>query len=186
MKCEGEHAFRRRQKIWLSGGVSLRPSVGKRRRHADGAHDRKAEALANPTRRRKLYGPCEGTRLMKVRARDGRAAYACIDACTGAPAVSFRVVAAIRISIASPSTSVACTVLPVMRIATDRPRQHTRNDRLRHWGGSLGSIPSVSPLRSRPAKPRITACHSAPSPAMRTPPALLGSKSRLVAAVWRR
>jgi hypothetical protein len=91
--------------------------------------------------------------LVKVRGRDGRLAYTC----TVAPAVSFRVVAAIRISIASPSTSVACTVLPAMRIATDRPRQHTRNDRLRHWGGSLGSIPSVSPLRSRPAKPRIAA-----------------------------
>ena len=100
------------------------------------------------------------------------------ETCSVAPAVSFRVAAPIRISIASPSASVACTVLPAMRIATDRPLQHTRNERLRHWGGSLGSIPSVSPLRSRPAKPRITACHSAPSPAMRTPPALLGSRSR--------
>ena len=57
--------------------------------------------------------------FVKVRRRDGRAAYACTDTCTGAPAVSLRVVAAIRISIASPSTSVACTVLPVTRIATD-------------------------------------------------------------------
>ncbi len=36
-----------------------------------------------------------------------------------------------------------------MRIATDRPLQHTRNDRLRHWGGSLGSIPSISPFQAK-------------------------------------
>jgi len=52
--------------------------------------------------------------------------------------------------------------LPAMRIATDRPLQHTRNDRLRHWGGSLGSIPSVSLIRSKPAKPSITAAPWAP------------------------
>ena len=86
------------------------------------------------------------------------------DTCNVAPDVSFRVAAAIRISIGSPSASVASTVLPAMRIATDRPLQHTRNDRLRHWGGSLGSIPSVSPLRSRPAKPSITACHKRAQP----------------------
>ena len=49
-----------------------------------------------------------------------------------APGVSFRAVAAIRISIAPPSTSVACTVLPAIRIATVRPLQRTRNDMLRH------------------------------------------------------
>src|SRR5262249_45605980 len=71
-----------------------------------------------------------------------------------------------------------------MRTATVRPLQQTRNDRLRHSGGSLGSIPSTSPMRARPAKPGITACHNAPNPAMRTPPALLGSRSRSVAAVF--
>src|SRR5258707_12768476 len=75
-----------------------------------------------------------------------------------APGASVRVAAPIRISIPSPSTSVACTIPSVMRIATDRPLQHTRNDRLRHCGGSLGSTPSMSPFRSRPAKPSITAC----------------------------
>src|SRR5262249_43487543 len=166
------------------------PSAGKRGGHADGARLRKAHDFSPADAPGALLASCrEGCTpggLEKVRRRDGTGCCAYTDACTAAPAVSFRVVAAIRISIASPSTSVACTVLPAMRIGTDRPRQHTRNDRLRHWGGSLGSIPSVSPLRSRPAKPRIAACHSAPSPAMRTPPALLGSKSRLVAAVSRR
>ena len=69
--------------------------------------------------------------LVKMGATAG-VAYASTDTCTVEPAVSLRVAAAIRISIASPSTSVACTVVPAMRIATDRPRQHTRNDRLRH------------------------------------------------------
>jgi hypothetical protein len=134
-----------------------------------------------------LGGAISSFRLQRLRARlVGTARVAYIGTCSVAPAVSFRVAAAIRISIGSPFTSVASTVLPAMRIATDRPLQHTRNDRLRHWGGSLGSIPSVSPPRSRPAKPSITACQSAPSPAMRTPPALLGSRSRSVAAVSRR
>ena len=55
-----------------------------------------------------------------------------IDTSSVAPGVSFRVLAAIRISIAPPSTSVACTVPPAMRMATVRPLQRTRNDRLRH------------------------------------------------------
>jgi hypothetical protein len=46
----------------------------------------------------------------------GVAAY--IDISSVAPAASLPFVAAIRISIPSPSTSVACTVLPEMRIAT--------------------------------------------------------------------
>src|SRR5271166_2174500 len=114
----------------------------------------------------------------------GLAAY--IDTSSVAPSASFTVVATIRISNPSPSISVACTVLPAMRIATKRPLQHTRNDRLRHCGGSLGSMPSISPFRSRPAKPRIMACHRPPSPAIRMPPALFGSSSRSSAAAWRR
>ena len=61
--------------------------------------------------------------LWKCAGATAGVAYACTDTCTGAPAVSFRVAAAIRISIASPSTSVACTVLPAMRMATVRPLQ---------------------------------------------------------------
>src|SRR5262249_60359277 len=103
----------------------------------------KLTALARAIRRRAARIMPQGTHgLLKVGRRDAGVAYACTD--TVAPAVSFRVAAAIRISIASPSTSVACTVLPAMRIATDRPRQHTQNDRLRHWAGSFGAIPSVS------------------------------------------
>ena len=75
--------------------------------------------------------------------------------CSVASVVSFCVESAIRISIISPCSSVACTVPPAMRIATDRPLQRTRNDMLRHRGGSLGSIPSVSPPRSRPAYNRL-------------------------------
>ena len=67
------------------------------------------------------------------------------ETCSVAPAVSLCVSAPMRISIASPSASVACTVLPTMRIATDRPLQHTRNERLRHWGGSFAV--SVSRFR---------------------------------------
>jgi hypothetical protein len=109
-----------------------------------------------------------------------------IDTSSVTPGVSLPLVPAIRISIPSPSTNVACAVLPAMRIATERPLQHTRNDKLRQWGGSRGSIPSISLFRSRPAKPRIIACQRPPSPAIRMPPALFGSSSRSAIAAWRR
>jgi hypothetical protein len=60
----------------------------------------------------------------------GLAAY--IDTSSVAPTTRLPVAAAIRISIPSPSTNIACTVRPDMRIATDLPFQHTRNDRLCH------------------------------------------------------
>jgi hypothetical protein len=44
-------------------------------------------------------------------------------------------------------------------------------------------MPSVSPFRSRPAKPSMIACYRAPSPAICTPPAVLGSGSFRVS--WR-
>jgi hypothetical protein len=71
-----------------------------------------------------------------------------IDTSSVTPGASLPLVPAIRISIPSPSTNVACAVLPVMRIATERPLQHTRNDKLCQWGGSRGSIPSISLFRS--------------------------------------
>ena len=91
-----------------------------------------------------------------------------------------------RISIASPSASVALTVPPVMRIATDRPLQHTGMTG-RSVGRSLRIDPKSVALQVEAGKAEeITACQSAPSPAMRTPPALLGSRSRSRAAVSRR
>ena len=96
------------------------------------------------------------------------------------------VVPATRMSMADPSRSVASTRPSAMRIATDRPLQRTRNDKLFHFGGSFGSIASVWPCMSRPAKPKITAPQSEPRLAMRTPPAPLGSRSRSRDAVSRR
>src|SRR5262249_52284053 len=137
------------------------------------------QLLGTPLVRDAALWRCGGREL-----RGGGVVYT--DTCRVAPGARVRVAAPIRISIPSPPTSVPCTSPSVMRIATDRPLQHTRNDRLRHCGGSLGSTPSMSPFRSRPAKPSITAWHSAPSPAIRTPPALLGSKSRSLDAVARK
>ena len=109
-----------------------------------------------------------------------------IDTSSVTPGVSLPLVPAIRISIPSPSTNVACAVLPAMRIATERPLQHTRNDKLRQWGGSRRSIPSISLFRVEAGEAENYRLPRPPSPAIRMPPALFGSSSRSAIAAWRR
>ena len=75
------------------------------------------------------------------------------ETCSVAPAVSLRVAA--PIASPSPRPPPALPARSCRRCGSPRTGlSSTRGtNRLRHWGGSLGSIPSVSRLRSRPAKP---------------------------------